>query len=149
MHCTRPYADDVSTVIQSAHDHVWPECHSFLLLYSITAGLAAASSAPAFIDAGSNIGACTLFLAAHGIPVFAFEPNPANLFYLTQSLAAPANSHLRSRVALYPLALGERHEQQPLFVQRGNAGNSVLATPVRATQAVATLGVCPRAHACP
>jgi FkbM family methyltransferase len=49
--------------------------HELLLLADIFDALAGASGAPpAFFDVGANVGNHTLFLAARGCPVFAFEP---------------------------------------------------------------------------
>ncbi|KAJ1457580.1 hypothetical protein M885DRAFT_515187 [Pelagophyceae sp. CCMP2097] len=39
-----------------------------------------------FVDAGANIGMCSLLFAAHGIATVAIEPFRSNLFYLTSSV---------------------------------------------------------------
>ena len=41
-----------------------------------------------------------------------------------------ANPSINRRVALYPYGLGDRLATFPIFMEKGNAGNSVLGTPV-------------------
>lgn len=85
-----------------------------------------------FIDIGANIGACTLAMLARPdvSAAFAVEPSPANLFYLTSSaLASPPD--LKRRLMLYGMALGDEEGKHPMYVEHGNAGNSVLDTGAR------------------
>ncbi len=79
-----------------------------------------------FVDAGANIGTCSLVMGYHGIPTYSFEPNPQNLFYFNQSLLAnPAFT-----IGLYPMGLGATSQKLPIFMEPGNAGNSVLNKPI-------------------
>merc|ERR1719277_1415486 len=79
-----------------------------------------------YVDVGTNIGACLVPMASRpdvGSAV-SFEPNPANLFYVTNSLIA--NPTANSKVSLYPVALGDRSDTEPIFQEPGNAGNPVV-----------------------
>ena len=58
-----------------------------------------------FVDAGANIGSCSLLMLHLGIPTVSFEPLPSNLYYLTASVLA--NAGFASRLTLYGVALGD------------------------------------------
>ena len=122
QHCVRPYNDLVSDQIKV--NGVWSDC---LRLIDLWIGLKAFGSSN-FIDAGANVGACTMLMGATfpNINITSFEPNPATLFYLTSSLLA--NPDINKRVTLYPYGLGSRPAVFPLYVQSGNYGNSMLRT---------------------
>jgi FkbM family methyltransferase len=97
---------------------------TFLLTYwrSAAANVTADSI---FVDAGSNIGSCTLLLVANGAPTVAFEPQPSNLFYLTSNVLA-LEPEARARVRVHPVGLGAVRAKHTMFAQKGNAGNSVI-----------------------
>ena len=125
-HCIRNYTDTVSSAIRT--QGVWPDCLRLITLWKKLASLPSTN----FIDAGANIGACTMLMGSQfDINVTAFEPNPENLFYLTKSLLA--NPDINRKVLLYPFGLGAHAATFPMFVQRGNAGNSVLRVNVAAS----------------
>ena len=87
-----------------------------------------------FVELGANIGACTLeMLLLTNTTVFAFEPSPVNLFYLTSSLwrAVQQHSELRPRVWVFPFAVGEAPLNTTIYTAVGNGGNGVLQQPVR------------------
>ena len=123
-HFVRGFGDGVSSVIMS--NGVWPDCMRLLDLWRRLDMIAS----EAFVDVGANVGACTLLMGAtfDNMTLAAFEPNEANLFYLTRSLAA--NSRINARTTLYPYGLGAKPSIFPLYVQARNAGNSVLGSRV-------------------
>ena len=69
-----------------------------------------------------------------GIETIAFEPLPANLFYLTSAVLANKPA-FRAHLTLHPIALGAASGTIPLYSQRGNAGNTVVNAPVGDSQA--------------
>lgn len=134
--CLRPYSDFVSDIVKAQKR--WPDCAELAFLWKKLpdASLAAASSAFApcggngekklFVDVGANIGTCTMQMLSRPdvAQVVSFEPNPKNLFYLTSSvLNNPGSS---SRLALFPMALGQADAAHKMFMTPGNAGNTVL-----------------------
>jgi FkbM family methyltransferase len=77
--------------------------HELLLLADIADSLASTSGAPpAFFDVGANVGNHTLFLAARGCPVFAFEPFAPVRERLLEK--AQLNPQLSIRVLAFGLA---------------------------------------------
>ena len=90
-----------------------------------------------FLELGANIGACTLaVLMQTEATVIAFEPSPANLFYLTSSIAEAARQRadVVSRVVVFPLAADARNRTtSTLYAARGNAGNSVVGMAIKDT----------------
>ena len=118
--CIRPGNDVVSNVIRKYG--VWKDCLPLLSLWK-------SSSFDLFIDAGANIGSCSLIMGYHKIPTVAFEPNPLNLFYLNESLKR--NSF---PVTVYGNGLGSSSEDMPIYMQPRNAGNSVLRVAVHSNK---------------
>ena len=76
----------------------------------------------------------TLMMLGLGIDTIAFEPLPANLFYLTSAVLANKPA-FRAHLTLHPIALGAASGTIPLYSQRGNAGNTVVNAPVGDSQA--------------
>ena len=68
-------------------------------------------------------------MLALGVESVAFEPFPANLFYLTSAVLANGPA-FGKRLTLHPVALGATPGTTPLYSQRGNAGNTVVSAPV-------------------
>ena len=64
-------------------------------------------------------------MAANGVRTVAFEPQPSNLYYLTNSLLALKEDE-RRLVTLHPTGLGSTRGSHVMFAQAGNEGNSVL-----------------------
>jgi len=62
----------------------------------------------------------------------AFEPSPANLFYLTSSVLA--NPGFSAKLSLHAKALGNASTHHQLYSERGNAGHTVLEVPTHAKQ---------------
>jgi len=85
-----------------------------------------------YVDIGANIGTCLLqMIARTDVPhTLAFEPNPANLFYLTNSMLATPGA--ADKCSLYPDALGATSEEHVIYQEPGNAGNTVLDHPIHA-----------------
>lgn len=82
-----------------------------------------------YVDVGANIGTCVMQMLARMdvAQVVAFEPSPANLFYLTSSASArikEGDTRARDNLILYPKALGSERSIHKLFEQPGNAGNT-------------------------
>ena len=117
--CLRPYPDKLSDrVRQEGH---WLDCDDLPRLWKSVSS----SKGGLFVDVGANIGSCTLVMLAHGVPTVAFEPLPANRFYLTQSVRKN-EAHFTGLLSLHPVALGSKSGIVPLFTSPGNAGNTVL-----------------------
>lgn len=72
-----------------------------------------------FIDAGANIGACTLLMAAAGHRTIGFEPSAANFFYLSSGVLANTEE-IRQKVKLYQMALGQETGIVDAYVAQGN-----------------------------
>jgi len=86
------------------------------------------------IDAGANIGICTLhFLRETNATVIAIEPSPLNLFFLTSTLhrATTRMPQWKHRVVVLPAALGDATTEEKIFVAAANSGNSVLRMQTR------------------
>eukprot|EP00965_Chrysotila_dentata_P075267 2486181-Pleurochrysis_carterae.AAC.10 len=119
--CLRAAGDLVCDTVAS--QGYWPECADLPEMFSRFA-----SSGDLIIDAGANIGACSLhMLLATNAAVVAFEPGAANLFHASMTFRMlPNNSSIRSRITLYPLALGSENKSETLNAAIGNAGHSVV-----------------------
>lgn len=141
--CLRQYSDIVSDVVR--REKRWPDCAALAFLWKklADAPVKADSStfAPCggegvkklFVDVGANIGSCTMQMLARPdvTRVAAFEPNPKNAFYLTSSVLQ--NPGYASKIALFNVALGESEGSHDMFMQPGNAGNTVLDAPTGAS----------------
>jgi len=125
--CIRENKDIVSDVLKSSGSWVdcddLPEWWNWLIDPSRDPRV---GSPKTYIDIGTNIGACLLPMAgmASVADAVAFEPNPTNLFYLTNSLMA--NPGINSKVKLHPLGLGNSTSIQTVYEEPGNAGNSIV-----------------------
>lgn len=133
--CLRPYPDVVSSTIRAVGR--WASCDEhvkgFMEASSEADGIHVLErTRGVFLEAGANIGACTLTLLAAGASVVAFEPSPSNLFYLTSSILANQKEFpdWSSRLVLYPVALGDERKSSVIYESRGNAGNSALSKPI-------------------
>lgn len=131
--------DFISDYIEQHRDQYWPDCKDIASIwYEInekihhsgdTGGAAAGTHKGFMVDAGANIGSCSLLMAANGVHVAAFEPMPSNLYHFTNSIirnGPPISENLH----LYPMGLGESESVHTIFAQKGNQGNSVLDVPV-------------------
>ena len=88
------------------------------------------------VDIGGNIGSCSfLMLAAGARRVVTFEPVAFNLYYLTRSILANP-IEWKNRFTLYPIALGAEDGVHSIFMEKGNAGNSVIGKPIHANNGV-------------
>jgi len=130
--CVRTYDDIVSSNIRQ--NGRWGDCDPLLDLWEETprANPNVIKNDPTgiFVDAGANIGSCSLIMAAQGHTTIGFEPSRANFFYLSSGVLAN-NDELRSRVTLYRMGLGKEHTEVTANVAKGNAGNTVLETQVK------------------
>jgi FkbM family methyltransferase len=77
-----------------------------------------------YVDIGTNIGACVMqVLLTTDASVVAFEPSPPNLFRLTSTLLSLPR-HVRNRVALFPVALGDATGTVSIMANPRNSGNT-------------------------
>ena len=115
----------------------WPECADLPALYERSARALAAEAIrrprsavpgpPLFVDAGANVGACTLhMLLSTSAKVVSFEPGPGNLFYASSSFlrmrrqilsrsgapAAAGGSSVDDAGAAVAVADGQQQQQQ-------------------------------------
>ena len=116
-----------NTIVRSGH---FPDCDWLVKVWRSyddpeTRG---AREPDTFVDAGANIGACSLeMLMRTDARVVAFEPSPVNRFYLTRSLrmAAQRDPSITSRIVVVPFALGAQHQRSKL---RLSGGGSTIST---------------------
>jgi hypothetical protein len=144
--CLRERDDVLSNSITS--EGRWRECEALPELWRRDLRGPSNQSDAVFVDIGANLGACTLqVLLTTNARAIVFEPNPASLFFLTETLHRAAREYERRRVAegiwsspslpfrervvVLPFAVGEEvsHSSATLYVARGNAGNSVVGKP--------------------
>ena len=97
--CIRPGRDLISQVID--RQGRWPDCDMLLSLWDEDSS----GESPLFVDAGANIGSCSLLMLARGARVVAFEPVALNLEYFTRSVLK--NPAFQERLELFPIALGD------------------------------------------
>lgn len=128
--CLRQDSDLVSKIIRE--EGRWDDCDPLLTLWNHSINLNIFTNSSLFVDAGANIGSCSLLIASAGIKVLSFEPLPSNLFYFTRSIKKnielgvfPVN-----RITVIPFGLGNKSEILTIYSERGNLGNSVVKNPV-------------------
>jgi FkbM family methyltransferase len=82
-------------------------------------------------DIGANVGVYTLYAAAAGATVYAFEPAPDNYAILTRNVHI---NEFAPRVRALPLGLGERTAIETLFIADPSPGKAQanIGTPVNA-----------------
>ena len=136
--CVRHGMDAMSVRIASAGR--WADCDGLVDLWRETAGATAGGDGGGggggvFVDAGANIGACSLMMLGLGATTVAFEPLPLNLFYFTSSVLAHGDRRVRERLTLHALALGNASGRVTMFSQPGNRGNSAVGQPIGDTDA--------------
>jgi len=79
-----------------------------------------------YMDVGANIGACVLqMLFTTEAPVIAFEPEPINLFCLTNTILR-LEPRYRDRFLLFPFALSDTPGSKQMQAQMGDMGNAFL-----------------------
>jgi len=82
-----------------------------------------------YVDIGANIGTCVMQMLARldVAQVVAFEPSPANLFYMTSSISKrvqQGDPRILKNLVLYPNPVGSERSMHTLYEQPGNAGNT-------------------------
>jgi FkbM family methyltransferase len=122
----RPY-DDVSNAIRNSKTGQWADCELLIHIWN-KLNVNDTYAMDAFLDIGANIGSCTLLMAAHNIPTVAFEPNPDNIYYLQQSVKS--NPQFVDIITVVECGVGDVQSTLPIYVQPGNAGNSVIGKAV-------------------
>ena len=78
---------------------------------SASSSMASSSVSNLVVEVGAGVGACSLELLLRTDATLAvFEPNPVNLFYLTQTLHSAARTRPKAKIerrcVVFPLALG-------------------------------------------
>jgi FkbM family methyltransferase len=121
--CLRPENDLISNIIRQQHR--WPDCD---LLIDLWREKGPTSTGELYVDAGGNIGSCSLFMAAAGAKVVAFEPVPSNLFYFTRSIDMNIRSGVfpRDRMQLYTVGVSNITEIAVIYSVDGNKGISLV-----------------------
>lgn len=84
---------------------------------------------PLFIDAGANIGACSCFMAYHGIDTISFEPNPLNFQILRKSVLFNKDK-FANFIKIFRVGLGDKEYLQDIYYDETNFGNSVAGVAV-------------------
>lgn len=77
---------------------------------------ALAAQQTVFIDVGANVGQHSLFMAAHGASVHAFEP----LKQVRERLLAQIDANRLDNICVHPLGLGNENARIPFFAPTGN-----------------------------
>ena len=123
--CVRPGHDVIADNI--AAKGKWHDCTKLVHQWETSSEWWSQRSV--FVELGANVGACTIqMLMMTNATILAFEPNPANLFYLCSSLVQMPRE-LQSRVYVFPYGVGDRAAHLTLWQQQGNAGASQLENP--------------------
>ena len=127
--CLGPRTDIFSSYVM--RNRRWDECLQHVLNWRSREDgpEAQAPGKSIWLEVGANIGMCTLeMLWRTDAHVVALEPSPANLFYLTSTLAAAAKLRpsVADRVLVIPLAAGDAASTSVLYAANSNAGNSVV-----------------------
>ena len=127
VQCVRPYSDVISNSIKSRGR--WRDCDLLVSLWRQRSRQhPEAGRRELYVDAGANIGSCALLMMSLGVVTHAFEPLPANLFYLRSSM--DRNPSFHSLLHLHEEGLGARAGTLKMYTQIGNAGNTVLGAAV-------------------
>jgi FkbM family methyltransferase len=79
-------------------------------------GCAPAPGQCVFVDIGANVGQHSLFMAAHGARVYAFEPFAP----VREQLQRQLDANRLADVSVYPVGLGNENSRQPFFAPSGN-----------------------------
>ena len=120
--CLRPYHDIISSAIRASG--TWKECHVLWHVWRMMHAEHIQRSV--FVDAGANIGSCSLYMAARNVTTVSFEPSLANLHYLTRTLASPQNRAVSAKVTLFPVGLSDVDGRVQVKAAKGNAGDTTL-----------------------
>ena len=89
----------------------------------LLAAVAERIEGPVFMDAGSNVGHHTLYMAAHAHQVHAFEPNPEMWLRIEEKISI----NRLENVTLHRCGLGSKTNQSPLFLGPESGEASLLA----------------------
>lgn len=116
-----------SMYIRKNHDHIsnilrngkiYNDCVKLYNIWSKTIP----NEKDIFVDAGANIGTCSLFLMHYGIKTIAFEPVKDNLHIFTESLIK--NKSMLNLITLYNIGLGSKKERRKMYCFNKNMGSS-------------------------
>lgn len=125
--CLDPIDLGVSKAVQ--RDLYYQDCELLPNLYKYQAHKHKRSGV--HLEIGANIGACMMeMLTMTKARIIAFEPNPLNLYRLTQTLNALA-PEIKGRVTLYPFGVGNSTMNSFIYTAEWNKGNSVVGLEVK------------------
>ena len=121
--CLVPQEYISDTIVRTGH---FPDCEWLVKAWRShdDPGTRGAPEPDTFVDAGANIGACSLeMLLRTDARVVAFEPSPVNRFHLTTSLqmAARRDPSISRRIVVVPFALGAHNQQSRLRLSGGGS----------------------------
>ena len=120
--CVHMGKDTVSNEIEKTGK--WRDCDILSTLWKSEKGNGE------YVEIGANIGACMMEMISNtDAKITVFEPNPSNLFCLT-STKEGLPIDVRSRITVYPFALGENIGSSVLYSSTVNKGNSVVGKKV-------------------
>ena len=117
--CTRGEDDLMAKVLTKLG--YWPDCNILLQLWREQD-----DPDSIFVDAGANVGSCSLLLAANRANVVAFEPLLANLAIFNESIKRNGFH----RIQVHGVGLGAKSDVVQLFTQRSNAGNTMFGVSI-------------------
>lgn len=116
-------------ILLPADDHMTRKIHSSGRPHEYLAMLAFESVLPAspkIVDVGANVGSHSLFWAASGGLITAYESNPEALAYLERSVAA--NSFLKGAIDVRAVAVGDSTSSGSIEKRgQGNPGHTAVA----------------------
>jgi FkbM family methyltransferase len=128
--CVRPSDPVVRSALKTRIECIFPVRLWFLYFAKKYPSMAQSSI---FVDAGGNIGSCSLAMISYGVRTVAFEPVPTKLLYfqtsVTQNKLKP--SSLRPQpftdlLTLYPIGLGATKGTSMIHAESGSVGKEEL-----------------------
>jgi len=129
--CVHPFDDIVSDSVRK--NHRWQDCDVLPKLWheNTNANTSSTSSSSIYVEIGGNIGTCIMeMLLSTDAPIIAFEPNPKNIFVLTQTISRMEKSY-QERIVIVPVALGDEKGSNKMYAASNNMGNSVVGKVIK------------------
>jgi FkbM family methyltransferase len=137
--CLHPGSSDIFVSNSIMGSGRWGDCDRFTTLWQYSGdgysgdGVNGVNEKSVYVDIGGNIGSCVMqMLLTTEAPIIVFEPDPRNLYCVTQTLMA-LSQELRDRVSLFPIALGSEKGSSTINTAQGNMGNAVIGSPIKDT----------------
>jgi FkbM family methyltransferase len=80
-----------------------------------------------YVDVGGNIGSCVMeMLQSTDANIVVFEPHPHNLAQLTTTISRQPDEHVRNRVVIFPVGVGDVVGNFTMHMSSNNRGHSVV-----------------------